>query len=669
MRLRALALLGGVSAIAISSAAAAQESQSPLGTFLGTITLIFGGQENIEATGGAVVTEEDIAALQPADVSELFARESAVTVSGGAGPSKRIHIFGMEQSNLAVSVDGVPQARTAWHHTGSGVIDPYFLKRVEVEAGAAAADAGFGAAAGAVRYETLGTLDLLEDGQTLGGRVTLSYGSNGRGASGSLAGFGKIGAWDWFIMAHGSDGKDYKAGNGKVMQGTAPAAMGIVTKFGYESDTHRLELSLSHTADDADRAIKMNMDLPVTTVDGRTVAPLDVTNDTLSLKYTTTASTASWDPEVLLFVSKNAYWRPDYIQPGFNGDMDLATRTFGGKVQNTFTLGTGTITAGIDFANDDYSVDNYGATNRRFWDFSTLQIGAFVQNRFEFDNGIDISAGGRFDYHRFDTWDNQRLSDTGASLNATLSYEVAPGFEIFAGASETWLGYGVGEFGLLHARPDTFIVDPDYEPATATNVKVGLNASGESWSGGITFFDTRLKDLARYDTSITDDPFFGLENAPEARSKGVTLTAAYRWGTSRIGASYTKADVTTGGQFALPEGGTVMPISDMASLYIDTEIPGHDLKLGATVEWAGKLSDAVMTAGGFADHNSYTVVNAYAEWAPPSVEGMAVRLGIDNLLDENYYERSSYVQRISGRLVEPHYAPGRTVSLGVNMKF
>ena len=95
MRLRAFALLGGVSAIALSSAAVAQESRSPLGTFLGTITLILSGQENIEATGGAVVAAEDIEALQPADVSELFARESEVTGSGGTEPSKRIHIIGM----------------------------------------------------------------------------------------------------------------------------------------------------------------------------------------------------------------------------------------------------------------------------------------------------------------------------------------------------------------------------------------------------------------------------------------------------------------------------------------------------------------------------------------------------------------------------------------------
>src|SRR5690606_23664447 len=133
--------LAGVSTLAlVQSAALAQEPAAGAPIVLAPITLVADGEENIEATGGVVVTREDIEALQPTDPSELFARESAVTVSGGAGPSKRIHVFGMEQSNLAVTVDGVPQGVTSWHHTGSNVIDPAFLRSVEVEAGAAAAD-------------------------------------------------------------------------------------------------------------------------------------------------------------------------------------------------------------------------------------------------------------------------------------------------------------------------------------------------------------------------------------------------------------------------------------------------------------------------------------------------------------------------------------------------
>ncbi|WP_372803636.1 TonB-dependent receptor plug domain-containing protein, partial [Paracoccus seriniphilus] len=282
MTLRRVMPLAGVSLMAMTTALLAQEtqiSQVPGTIALDPITLVAQGQENVEATGGVIVSSEDIENMQPADVSELFARDSAITVSGGAGPSKRIHVFGMEQSNLAVTVDGVPQGVTSWHHTGSNVIDPAFLKSVEVEAGAAAADAGFGAAAGAVRYETVGARDLLTDGRTQGGRVGLSYGSNGRGVSASLAGYGVYDGFDWFVMLHAADGDDYETGDGYTMPGTAPATQGVISKFGYEFEGHRIELAYDYNKDDADRVIKMNMDLGHAT----DVYPLKVTSNTLSL--------------------------------------------------------------------------------------------------------------------------------------------------------------------------------------------------------------------------------------------------------------------------------------------------------------------------------------------------------------------------------------------------
>jgi len=110
--------------LTLGTALHAQEANDKNTTVLDTITIIGEGDDNVEATGGTVVTQEDLEKLRPTDVSELFSRDSSVTVSGGGGPSKRIHVLGMEQSNLAVTVDGVPQTATSWHHTGSSMIDP-----------------------------------------------------------------------------------------------------------------------------------------------------------------------------------------------------------------------------------------------------------------------------------------------------------------------------------------------------------------------------------------------------------------------------------------------------------------------------------------------------------------------------------------------------------------
>lgn len=252
-------------------------------------------------------------------------------------------------------------------------------------------------------------------------------------------------------------------------------------------------------------------------------------------------------------------------------------------------------------------------------------------------------------------------------MNATASYEFAPGYEVVAGASHTWMGYDLGEYGYLHARDSSMVVASGYEPATARNYKVGLNATQENWTGNLTFFDTRLMNLANSYYRESDGSYT-LDNAEEYRSRGFTLQGNYSWGSGRVGASATKAHVEYDGEDALPNGGDAMPIGTVASLFIDQDIPEYNLRLGGTLELAGRLDGDYLTEAGFSDHAGYGVVNAYAEWRPETYQNVVMRLGVDNLFDKTYYERSSYVQ-YNPRDVDPLYAPGRTVTLGLNLDF
>lgn len=122
----------------------------------------------------------------------------------------------------------------------------------------------------------------------------LSYGTNGKGVSASLGTYGVKDNFDWLLMFHKQDGDDYENGDGETIVGTAPATAGMLAKFGYEFETHRLEFSYQHDQDHADRTIKMNLGL-----DGDDILyPMDVTSDRVSLTYNSTSPTALWDPEV-----------------------------------------------------------------------------------------------------------------------------------------------------------------------------------------------------------------------------------------------------------------------------------------------------------------------------------------------------------------------------------
>src|SRR5690606_34041441 len=217
---------------------------------------------------------------------------------------------------------------------------------------------------------------------------------------------------------------------------------------------------------DADRLIKMNMWLP-----GDELHPLEVGRDTVKFSYTTVSPTDMWDREVMVYYSQNDYWRTNY-QARTNGNMVLNEDLYGGKVQNTFTIDAGKITVGLDTGRHDYHTDNYGNKDRRYRDFETTQVGLYSQGRFEFDNGFTLSTGARYDFHTFNDWDNERFSDSGASVNATLAYRINDHMEVFAGASRTWLGYVIGDYGYVHARNDAFYTDPSFSPGKARNYKV-----------------------------------------------------------------------------------------------------------------------------------------------------------------------------------------------------
>lgn len=660
-----LLALTSVSVLALSPALQAQEVKVfEEETLLGAIHLVSGGKDNVEATGGTEVSAEDLDRLKPDDVSDLFSRESSVSVSGGGGAAKRVSVLGIEQSLLATSVDGVPQGATAWHHTGSNVVDPAFLKAVKVEAGAAAADAGFGAGAGSLRYETAGAHDLLEDGKNVGGRVGVSYGTNGRGTALNFAHYGRYKGFDWMVMVNGSEGKDYKDGDGVVSPGTAAAGRNTLAKFGFENEGHRFELGFQSSRDNADRLQRPNLGNP----GSKTLHPLKVSNDTVKLSYTKTETTEFWDPEVSFYFSDFEYWRDDY-STDFAGDATFSEQQFGGKAQNTIDLGYGSVTLGLDFNSHDYSVDNYAAPSNtrytRYRDFSTQQIGLFAQGRFEFENGLSLSTGARLDRHRFDDWNAKRFSDTGASLNATLAYRLNDTVEIFAGASDTWLGYVVGDYGYLHARVKDFQSAPDLKPGSAKNFKLGANFGGDNWQAGVTLFDTRVNNLFEYgqEKSAT----FLTNKAAEFKTKGFTMNAAYDFGDTKVGMSFTKADVTADGINLAPSNGEFFtPVGDQATLFVDHKLVDWDMTIGASASWAGGLPETRKGATVYNAMEDYTFVDAYAEWKPSAYKGLGIRLGIDNVFDQRYTERSGFG---STSRLNPVYAPGRTMTLKASLQF
>lgn len=631
------------------------------------VTVIANGEEQVEATGGAVVTREDLERLQPRDTASIFQNESGVSVSGGAQVAQRVYVLGFEQSMLAVTIDGARQPGTTWHHAGNILVDPSFLKHVEVEAGAAAADAGFAAAVGAVRYETVNALDLLQPGQTLGGRARLGYGSNGTGFSTNLSAYGKSGLVDWLVMGARQNGSDYQDGNGTPVLGTAPKLASGLAKLGLQQPQgHRYELTLEQNRDDALRTTRMNMDSSGGRVN--TPYPLELVRSTATARYTTTQPTSTYDPELVLWYNRSDMERPNAIAGANSTDFNVWDKAWGLKAQNTLRIDAGKVTLGVDASHTSVDVQRYdngvNAPSGHIREHDSQQ-GLYGQARLRF-GALGLSAGARYDHHAMHLQDGAKASDGGLSGNGTLSYLLGEHAEAYVAASRTFLGHQWSQTGFYHAR--NYATAAGYEASTAHNRKLGLNFFGDQWKAGVGYFDTRLHNPTVLNVEADNR---GLRtNGPRLRSHGWMLHAQYQWSRTALGMNATLAKVSKGVPDHLePDGGDLMPVGNTATVYAEHQVPAWNTRLRATLRYAGKLSysDAVR-ATGYVEQPSYTVVGLSADWNPGGRKDLTVRVSVDNLFDRAYYYRGSYPRNL-GRNVVPIAAMGRSVQLGMTWTF
>ena len=130
-----------------SGAFAQSATGEPGAVLLDTVVVEAGGQGTGESedvadvSNGntiAVIDYSEIQELSPNSVQELFRQESSVAVGGTNTFNQKVYVHGVEETNLAVTIDGSRQNNKIFHHNATNVIDPRLLKAARVDAGVAA---------------------------------------------------------------------------------------------------------------------------------------------------------------------------------------------------------------------------------------------------------------------------------------------------------------------------------------------------------------------------------------------------------------------------------------------------------------------------------------------------------------------------------------------------
>lgn len=605
--------------------------------------------------GNDRITEEEIEARNPSSTKDVFAGESAVTSGGGAAIAQKTYVNGIEESLLAVTIDGARQNKSAFHHTGNVLLDPELLKAVEISKGLAPADAGPGALAGSIAYETKDAGDLLEEGRDFGGRFKLGTSSNGADLESALTLFGRQGGLEYLLSATRRSGDDYTDGDGNRVLGTQADLTDYTGKLAYESQSgHRFEFAASETEDSGLRAAQagpggilfIRPDFAGIT-SGPSVLTEGLSKRTsYSFTYSNTQVQGLWDPTIQL--SRNAQ---EIDASGVYG----INKSLSGTFKNRFAIAGGSLSAGLDFFEE--SAEGLGRGPGPFASSGSEELknlGLFAQARQDLGQRVSVSYGARYDSQRFTGADGSRFSDSGFSANGTVDVILSDRWTLNAGLASSWGGYELGEAALVNfGTPWTYA---GLTPSRANAGRIGLRFDNGSWKVSAALFRTDVDDISAV------LPTGGARGATaDLKSQGIDTSLQYSWASGFARLNWTYADVELDGAAI---GSTAYylgrPMGHVIALESAWELDDQ-WRFGGTAEIALKNSDTAVPLPG------YEAVNIYAAYSPRNLSNLELRLDVRNLFDETYASRSS--DGIDSSRVVALNEPGRTIGLSARLRF
>lgn len=586
------------------------------------------------------VSREDIERTNPQDLKDLFAVDPSISVGGAIPVTQKVFVNGIDENNLAVTIDGVQQGNRIFHHVNTNYIDPSLLKAARVDPGVAPADAGFSALGGSIVYETVDVQDLLIGDRNFGAFADVSYETNGKTFTETGSAYGRHGGFELLAYGKLANGEDYKDGDGNTVVGSSADFYSLLGKAAYEADNgYRIELTAQQVSDDTLRPYRAN----IGAINGvYTTRRYDIKRTNFSFNVNRAETEGLWNPELLVGYSGNDNRVPEpYGSEGSGG-------TWNAKIENVFQFSEGnTLTTGVDLLSQ---VGDYTDPAESYQE-SVTNTGAYVQARLTPIERIRLSFGGRADANRFEGKDDTTLTNYGLSGNAFAEVDVYGGFSVNAGYSNVFGGIDLEETFEYWRSWDY----DNLKPVRAENVTAGVKFEQGGWFAEGNVFNTQFSNYRDGDQNV------------DFSSWGYNVGGGYNWGSGFAKVAYSDVRLSVSNNqlesyYLINIGaGVGQKISAEVAQTFDT----IDLTVGATVDAALEYDGYV--SAGYDPLDAYTVVNAYAEYKPKQFEYLSLRLDALNLFDETYADRATYGQEYDS--VTPLYEPGRSFRLSARLRY
>ncbi|WP_417783971.1 TonB-dependent receptor [Terasakiella pusilla] len=599
------------------------------------------------------ISAATLARRNPTSVKKVYAGEAAISVGGGIPSSQKVFVRGVEEHNLAVTIDGARHNNKVFHHSGNNLIDPSLLKAVRVDPSVAPADAGPGAIAGGITYETVDVDDLLAADKNLGGFVTASYDTNSETFTNSESMYGRVGNLEALGFFKWSKGDDYDSGLGKQTVGTGTNLRSFLGKVAHEANNHRFELSGESVKDDANRPFRANLQ----NLTNRNEAPeriYTVERSNVVFNYNMTHADGWLDPRVTIGYGVSSVKVPEPY--GSKGE----TRSLSAKVENDFHLDTeNKITAGLDFYND---INAYKDNSTTEVDERARNFGIYTQARLQPMEDLKWSVGLRGDAQTFTGLDGTDIDSQGLSGNTSVAYEVVKDTTLKAGYSNVFGGIILSE-GFIYNKGAWDYTNNQVKPTRAQNYTVGIETKHSGFTFGFDVFRTEADNVR--------NPTFsgGPHLKHDFVTHGYELGVGYDWTNGFAKLTFSDTAIKVDGSAAKSDSDTTQylgaPLGKVYAVEAEHTFADLGLTIGGTIDGALKNKDT-QKAGNLA-LDGYVTYGLYTEYKPKELDFLTLRLEGNNLNDQAYTDRASYGQDFAN--VDPALEAGRSFLLSLRADF
>lgn len=626
------------------------------------------------------ITSEKLENMQATDIKDILKTMPSVIVDGASRYSQMVYVRGLEDKFANITIDGARMTGQLFHHSGDQTIDAEMLKISEVELGPNSALSGPGVVNGSFVYETKDPSDMLEDGETFGGKIGIGYQSGFDRRMGNLSVYGAPGeVFEYLLSGNIVDDKTIKTPLGEDTSKQSKLTSGLAKIVIKPTDDSRFALTYNTYDDGGNRQLAANK--PDSESDSYNYNA--ITRDTLSGNF-------EYNPNDMVDLSLKVYSNKQKLErDGYSGTYNISRGVVDGNatypgityenaskgvdLRNSSILNdSNVLTYGIEYSRDSQDKDSDGVIeyltgtqagtteNTAFTGRSYLDhYGVYVEDEINLDQW-KFNLGARFDKYELGGIFDGDFSQF--SPKAKVSFQATDDLALRMGYGRIFRGPQLGETLFLE---DGLVQSENTNASSGHNIEVGFDYDLSDTLGA----DRSLLGFTayRYELDNYTHPAHNAELSPQGDMEvwGLETVFTLHKGNLNLNLSHTYTD---GKATDYDDGSEFEPTTaHIHTFKIDTDYRINDQW---SLNYNGQFvpGNSYKSSNGDVDRAGYGVHNIGATYEPSALKGAKINIGVDNVFDKAYTRHTAFGTSF-GNSDWAAYEVGRNFKIDFSYKF